>query len=247
LKIYGLQWDIFWEDKPANFSRVQKLLAENPPAPGSMIVLPEMFSTGFSHDQNATNEPDHGPTRGFLTEIAQKYDVCALGGRVCESKNEALAIGPAMETLVRYAKIKPFRPGGEIYSPGIETVVCKWDSAKICPFICYDLRFPELFREAMRKDCPDVFVVIASWPKTRISHWLALLQTRAIENQAFVIGVNRTGTDPDFSYPGRSVVFDYSGECLADAGSVEGTFCVSLDLAGLREYRKKLPFLEDFV
>jgi omega-amidase len=246
LNIYGLQWNLVWEKPDKNRCQVQKFLEKEPPLPGSLLILPEMFSTGFSFDQKITNEPDDGPTRGFLSEIAREYNVCALGGRVCDSKNEALAVDPTGETLARYAKIKPFRPGGEVYSPGTETLVFEWGGAKICPFVCYDLRFPELFREALRKDRPEMFVIIASWPEARIQHWLALLRARAIENQAFVIGVNRTGTDPGFSYPGRSVVFDYSGECLVDAGSAEGVFHASLNLEELHGYRKKLPFLEDF-
>jgi omega-amidase len=245
LNIYGLQWDLIWEDKPANFSRAQQLLAETPPEPGSLLILPEMFSTGFSHNLELTEEADNGPSREFLARIAEKYNVCALGGRICGSKNEALALAPSGKTLARYAKIKPFRPGGEIYSPGTETAIFEWSGAKICPFVCYDLRFPELFRAEMKGNRPEVFIVIASWPETRISNWLALLKARAIENQAFVIGVNRTGADPTFAYPGHSVVFDYSGECLVDAGGISGSVVASLNLEALREYRKKLPFLED--
>ncbi len=245
MKIYGFQWDIVWEDPLANFTAVHNLLEIDPPAPGSLLVLPEMFSTGFSHDPRITNEPDDGLTREFLTEIARKYNVGVLGGRVCDNKNEALAVGPTGETLVRYAKLKPFRPGGETYAPGRETQSFMWGGAKICPLVCYDLRFPELFRDAMRKDRPDVFIVIASWPEVRISHWLALLKARSIENQAFVIGVNRIGSDPNFSYPGRSVAFNYSGECLVDAESQESAVSLSLSLDRLREYREQLPFLED--
>ncbi len=245
MKIYGFQWDIAWEDPSTNFTAVRNLLEIDPPTPGALLVLPEMFSTGFSHDLRITNEPDDGPTREFLTEIARKYTVGVLGGRVCDNKNEALAIGPTGETLARYAKIKPFRPGGETYAPGRETQSFTWGGAKICPFVCYDLRFPELFRDAMRKDRPDMFIVIASWPEIRISHWLALLKARAIENQAYVIGVNRIGSDPNFSYPGKSVVFNYSGECLVDAGNQKRAFRVSPCLVELHEYRKHLPFLED--
>ncbi|MGC4042746.1 MAG: nitrilase-related carbon-nitrogen hydrolase [Armatimonas sp.] len=152
---------------------------------------------------------------------------------------------PRALSLASIEKPRPFVPGGEIYTPGTEPAVFSWNGANVAPFVCYDLRFPELFREAARRWQPEILVVIASWPEARVSHWLALLQARAIENQAFVIGVNRTGTDPYFRYPGRSVVYEYSGACLADAGEGEGVTRATLDLSTLREYRARLPFLKD--
>lgn len=241
-----MQWDIVWEDPRANFSRVRALLAEEPPESGTLVVLPEMLSTGFSMNAEKTEEPEgNSPTRAFLTELAQQYGVTMLGGRVCEGKNEAIAVGSDGTVLCRYAKQRPFLPGGEVYVAGDEPQVFSFGEARVSPLICYDLRFPELFREAARRWKPEVFVVIASWPEARIAHWTALLKARAIENQAFVLGVNRTGSDPTFAYPGRSTVFDFSGECLADAGSEPGVTTAMLDLFALREYRSRLPFLED--
>jgi predicted amidohydrolase len=107
------------------------------------------------------------------------------------------------------------------------------------------LRFPELFRDAAEARRPEVFTVIASWPSKRIEHWIKLLQARAIENQAYVIGVNRIGTDPYYSYTGRSLIVDPSGTVLADAGETEGMIQAEVDLLSLRKYREGLPFLED--
>jgi predicted amidohydrolase len=115
----------------------------------------------------------------------------------------------------------------------------------VSPFVCYDLRFPELFRQVIAMQQPEVFVVIASWPEKRILHWVRLLQARAIENQAYVIGVNRVGNDPYYHYTGRSVIVDFNGEILADAGEAEGWISARLELSTLRKYREGLPFLKD--
>ncbi len=149
--------------------------------------------------------------------------------------------------LARYCKQRPFTPGGEAacYESGTSPAVFSWGDLRVAPFICYDLRFPELFREATRRWRPEVFVVIASWPDSRVAHWVTLLQARAIEGQAYVIGVNRTGKDPRFSYAGRSVVVDPMGEIVADGGSAESAVEAPLDVAALREYRARLPFLDD--
>ena len=111
--------------------------------------------------------------------------------------------------------------------------------------MCYDLRFPELFRRVAATKRSEVFVVIASWPEKRINHWETLLQARAIENQAYVVGVNRVGKDPYFNYCGHSLIVNPHGEILADAGENEGIVCCNLDLENLRKYRTRLPFLED--
>lgn len=245
MNLLALQWDVVWEDRPKNFEIVERLLEGARPAPGTLIVLPEMFATGFSMNHGITDEPDDGPTREFLASLARKYDCALLGGRVCDGKNEALAVSPEGNTLARYAKIKPFRPGGEDYTPGIEPAMFEWAGARVCPLVCYDLRFPELFREATRRWKPEVFIVIASWPVARIHHWMRLLQARAIENQAYALGVNRTGSDPGFTHTGRTLLADWDGEILADAKEVEGCLSATLDLDSLREYRKRLPFLGD--
>jgi predicted amidohydrolase len=115
----------------------------------------------------------------------------------------------------------------------------------VSPFICYDLRFPELFRTIAASQKPELFLVIANWPEKRILHWIRLLQARAIENQAYVVGVNRIGRDPYYTYTGRSLIIDFNGEIVKDAGEAEGFIEAELDLETLRKYRQGLPFLED--
>ncbi|HMO64132.1 MAG TPA: nitrilase-related carbon-nitrogen hydrolase [Verrucomicrobiota bacterium] len=246
-----VQHDLAWETPAANFSRVAALLAAAPPPPGALVVLPEMFATGFTMRAEALAEPEDGPTEAFLASLARRFGVTVLAGRPGRTpagcQNLAIALGPGGAVLARYAKLQPFTPGGEAaeYAPGRGPAVFPWAGLTVAPFICYDLRFPEHFREAARRWRPELFVVIASWPAARIAHWDALLAARAIENQAFVVGVNRTGADPQFAYPGHSRVLGPDGRMLAEAGEGEAVVSAALDVAALRGYRQKLPVLDD--
>jgi omega-amidase len=252
MTIIGLQFDIAWENKPANFSTVRRLLGEAGPEKESLVVLPEMFATGFSMNVDAVAESYGGETEQFLAGAAKDFGIYLIGGAPMRGKNgparnKALVFSPTGDLLAFYAKMRPFTPGGEKehYVAGEHPITFKWNELTVSPFVCYDLRFPELFREAAAAQRPELFTVIASWPDKRIHHWVALLQARAIENQAYVIGVNRIGKDPYYSYCGRSLIVDPQGTILADAGSVEGFISAQLDLPNLRKYREGLPFLAD--
>lgn len=252
MTVLGLQMDIAWEEKPANFATVRRMLASAPPARDALVVLPEMFATGFSMNVGLVAEPYQGETERFLSSLAREHGVflvagAAIRGKDGRARNKALVFSPAGELIGFYAKMRPFAPGGEAehYTAGERTVTFRWQDGAVAPFICYDLRFPELFREAAAAARPELFVVIASWPEKRVSHWVRLLQARAIENQAYVLGVNRVGQDPYYRYPGRSMLVDFNGDILADAGEKEGVVRAELDLAMLRKYREGLPFLKD--
>lgn len=252
MNVVALQFDIAWENKAANFKKVRQLLAQAAPEKNSLVVLPEMFATGFSMDADAIAEPSGGETEQFLANTAKEFGVClmagaAMRGRDGRARNKALVFSPAGELIAFYAKMRPFTPGGEAdhYVAGERPVVFGWNDCTISPFICYDLRFPEIFREAAAAHRPELFVVIASFPEKRIGHWLPLLQARAIENQAYVVGVNRVGSDPFYAYGGRSLIIDPHGEILADAGERENCIHAQLDLITLRKYREGLPFLDD--
>jgi omega-amidase len=252
LNIVGLQFDIAWENKPANFSTVRRLLTQASPQRDSLVVLPEMFATGFSMNVDAVAESYGGETEQFLSSTAKQYGIYLVAGapmraRDGRARNKALVFSPSGELFAFYAKMRPFTPGGEKdhYVAGDHSVTFQWNQINVSPFVCYDLRFPELFREAAAAHRPESFVVIASWPDKRIHHWVALLQARAIENQAYVIGVNRIGNDPYYNYSGRSLIVDPLGTILADAGTAEGFISAQLDLPNLRKYREGLPFLDD--
>ena len=143
-------------------------------------------------------------------------------------------------------KLQPFTPGGESdnYQADQEVVIFPWQGFAVAPFICYDLRFPEHFRVATRRGA-QLLAVISSWPSARIQHWVTLLQARAIENQAYVAGVNRCGADPHYAYSGRTLIVGPRGDILADAGDGEKVISADIDLAGLLAYRNEFPFLRD--
>jgi predicted amidohydrolase len=250
MKLFGVQTDIVWEDRAANHARVRELLDGAEIRPGSLVALPEMFASGFSMNVAAIAESEARETAAFLAELARERGITVAGGlvSVCEGargRNEAAVYAPEGREIARYHKMQPFAFGEQQhYAAGGEIALFEWQGFTVAPFICYDLRFPELFRRAARRGA-ELFVVIANWPEARIGHWVTLLQARAIENQAYVLGVNRTGRDPQLNHTGRSLVVDFGGSVLADAGETECVFGAEVDRNALLAYRQKLPFLKD--
>jgi len=249
--VYAVQLDIVWEDKATNFRKVEALVTGAAPAAGSLLVLPEMFACGFSMNLAVTRQGEDREDEAFLADLARKHGVFVAGGVVSQGtaekgRNEAVIFSPEGKLLARYAKIHPFSLGGEAqgHERGREIVTCEWGGFVVAPFVCYDLRFPEIFRAAARKGA-DLFVVMALWPVKRQQHWLTLLQARAIENQAYVIGVNRVGTEPGFVYAGRSVVVDPHGMIIADASERECVLAASIELDVVTSWRRDFPALRD--
>src|SRR5919108_2129964 len=237
MNIIAIQLDIVWENKSANFAQVRRLLDKAALEHNSLVVLPEMFASGFSMDPDRIAELYEGETEQFLASTAKEFGVCivagaAMRGRDGAARNKALVYSPSGELLAFYAKMRPFTPGGESehYAAGERPVCFRWGDWAVAPFICYDLRFPEIFREAVAAHRPQLFTVIANWPQPRIHHWVRLLQARAIENQAYVVGVNRVGRDPLHVYTGRSLIVDFHGEIMADAGDRQGWIGSRLEL-----------------
>ncbi len=249
--LIGVQFDIAWEDKPANGNAVKRLLSEADVAPSSLIVLPEMFATGFTMDVASVGEACDGLAHALAAELAVKYRsfvvagiaTLAPGGR---GRNEAVVYGADGREVARYCKLHPFSYAGETahYDPGEDLVLFEWGGFTVAPLICYDLRFPETFVEATRRGA-DLFVVIASWPAQRRRHWSTLLAARAIENQAYVVGVNRCGSDPNCAYAGDSVILDPAGVALASAAGAECVLTAAPDRPSLQEYRRLFPVLQD--
>ena len=251
MKVYCCQLDIAWENKPENFKKVRSLLAAARPDPGSLVVLPEMFSTGFSMNVAAISEQAAPGAEQFIRDLAKEFAVTIVAGIVNQTPegkglNEALVISPEGKELTRYTKIHPFTFGKELehYNRGKAIHSFEWNTLKVAPFICYDLRFPEIFRSAVRQGA-EMYVVIANWPNKREQHWVTLLQARAIENLAYVIGVNRAGADPKLVYPGRSLIIDPHGNILADAGPAEKIISAEINPDVVRCWRQDFPALKD--
>lgn len=250
MQIVAAQLDSVWEDKPASHQRVLELLDSADIAADSLIVLPEMFDTGFSMNVEATVQGDDRESESFLKSVASRYKAAVLAGVVTPSSNgaanEAVAFAPDGTELVRYRKMQPFTPAGEDthYGFGESHRIFEWQGVRIAPFVCYDLRFPEIFRPAAL-DGAELIVTIACWPEKRSEHWVRLLQARAIENQAYTVGVNRCGTDPKFSYDGRSCAWDPMGQLVFEATRDQQVFHCEVDAGAVRKWRAEFPALRD--
>jgi omega-amidase len=251
MNLYCCQFDISWEAKQANFERVRKLLDCNAPAAGSLVVLPEMAFTGFSLNVPLVAKDEPERTEAFLTEVAKRFGVYLVAGLVTQAQNgrgenKAVFVMPSGHIGGGYQKMHLFSPGGEhlYFKRGAAVKKFSWQGGCVVPLICYDLRFPELFRAALPLGA-ELYVVIANWPSIRDEHWITLLRARAIENQAFVAGVNRCGQDAQYNYSGRSLIIAPDGQILAEAGNAEEVIWADIDWEFVREYRTKFSVLKD--
>ena len=251
MKVAGLQLDIAWEDRAANLATTRRLVDGAGIAPGSLLVLPEMGLTGFSMNVARVADTDARESETALRTLARDTGSWVAGGLVTRAPdgrglNEALIAAPDGSVAGRYAKMHPFTHTGEEkhYAPGPGPLVLPCGPFQLAPFVCYDLRFPEIFRTAARRGA-TLFVVIACWLETRHAHWRPLLQARAIENQVWVVGVNRCGRDPKYNYPGGSVVFAPDGRAVAELGATEGVLQADLDPAAVPAARDPFPVLKD--
>jgi omega-amidase len=248
VKVALLQLDIVWENVEASHARAARLLEQAALQGARLAVLPEMFSTGFSMRPERVAQAREGPSEMFLRERAGSLGLWIIGsipefhdGR---ARNVALVVSPSRE-VTRYAKIHPFSFAGEDrqYEGGDGIVTVPIEDVRVTPFICYDLRFPEPFRLAA--DRTDLYTVVSNWPERRQAHLRVLLQARAIENLAFVIGVNRTGEGDGVRYVGQSVAFSPWGEVLAEAGAEEAVLLCEIDPRVVVEARERFPALKD--
>lgn len=255
MRAHLVQPDTAWEDKRENHRRVAALLANAAVAAGDLIVLPEMFDTGFSFNIEKTHDAD-AFTLNFLIDLAKRHRATIQGARTIigpdkRGRNRATIVGPDGTVLAEYDKVHPFSYGreSEFFSGGDRVVTYTWThspghSATICPAICYDLRFPELFRRGLRAGA-ELFAIGANWPAPRAPHRRALLIARAIENQAFVLGVNRAGNDPASAYAGGTMAVGPKGDVLAEMDDQQGVLSLDLDLSDLRRWRDTFPAWRD--
>jgi omega-amidase len=250
VKVAGIQHDIVWEDRDANFAHLAPLIADAAAGGARLVVLTEMFSTGFSMAVDLVAELPDGPSSTFLAEQARAHDVWVCGSlperpRAGERPFNQLVLAAPDGAMHRYAKIHPFGYGAEPehYAAGDAFLTVAIDGVRCSFFVCYDLRFADEFWPlAPDTDC---YVVPASWPRQRAAHWKALLPARAIENQAYVVGVNRVGTGDGLTYVGDSVILDPLGEPLVAAGDGECVITGDVDADRVRKVREKYPFLRD--
>jgi predicted amidohydrolase len=249
MKIAAIQHDIAWEDAETTRKHVTPLIEQAAAAGARLIVLTEMFATGFTMLPERIAEAEGGPSEQFLLAQARAHDtylVASIAQRGGDGKyrNNAIVAAPDGEVR-RYAKIHPFSYAGEHehYTAGTEHLTLVIDGLRVSVFVCYDLRFADEFW-ALAHDT-DLYVVPANWPEPRREHWRALLRARAIENQAYVVGVNRVGSVKDLPHVGDSAIIDPLGRTLVEASRVESVLLADIDAAVVRETRASFPFLMD--
>ena len=243
LKLALIQTELAWQDPAANRAHFETLLEQARGA--DLIVLPEMFSTGFSMDSAALAEPENGPTSIWLSKQAKRLDAVVTGSLIVQAadssyRNRLLWARPD-GTLAHYDKRHLFRMAGEHkhYAAGTEQVLLELNGWQIRPLICYDLRFPLWSRDP---HTTDLLLYTANWPAARRLHWNRLLPARAIENLCYVAAVNRIGEDgKGYPYSGDSQVLDFQGEALLAAGDADGVFRMTLRSSDLAAYRERFP------
>jgi len=243
-----IQADLAWENIEKNlnlFSEKIDLIDKDV----DLIVLPEMFSTGFSMNAENLAEPPQGPAFKWMQEIARKRNVAVTGSVIVKENNNfynRLYFVFPDTTFKTYDKRHTFTLAREdqTYTAGNERLIVEYKGWKICPLICYDLRFPVWARNTVDY---DLLIYVANWPETRIHAWDILLQARAIENMSYCIGVNRTGSDGNkYRYNGHSAIYDCLGKPLfKNNREAEFTQVLSLEKSHVSETREKLKFLQD--
>lgn len=247
-----IQLDIAWEDKHTNHSRVRDLVRDAEPDPGDLIVLPELFDVGFTLNTKAAIDHD-GETLAFLQAIADETRCVVHGARAMPGPSGTHALNCATVCIpdqqppaCEYRKIHPFSYGreSESYEGGDTLSSYAWGDLRVCPAVCYDLRFPELFRLGVKSGA-HAFVLGANWPSHRQSHWRTLNIARAIENLSFVLAVNRCGNDPHLPYAGGTIAIDPKGTILGELGDREGVLRVEIDPSVLHDWRSTFPALQD--
>lgn len=247
MKIALVQTPLFWEDPPKNRAFLQEKI-DAISQYVDLIVLPEMFTSGFTMNPSEVAETMQGETVSWMKAVAGAKN-CAITGSLviregANHYNRLVFVFPTGEVQT-YDKRHRFTLAGEDrhYSAGSSKLIVEYKGFRICPLICYDLRFPVFSRNT---EGYDLLVYVANWPKPRTTAWDILLRARAVENMAYVIGVNRVGSDANnHAYVGHSQAVDQLGNYLVEPSENEGVFIVGLDKEALVETRKKLAFLDD--
>jgi predicted amidohydrolase len=248
MRVAAIQHDICWEDGPATRARLVPLIAQAAAAQARLVVLSEMFATGFSMRPEQSGEVAGGPSEEFLIEQARQHGLWIIGSIAQRLPhgcvNAAVLAGPNGE-LHRYHKIHPFSYGGEAehYQAGTDFLTVDVEGVRVSVFICYDLRFADEFWQ--RAHDTDLYIVPANWPEPRREHWQTLLRARAIENLAYVIGCNRVGAGGGISYVGDSAIIDPRGRVLSEASRIETIIVADIDPDEVARVRDRFGFLVD--
>jgi len=242
MRITTIQYDIVWEDKVTN---LKNLTSKINTIQSDVIVLPEMFTTGFTMTPKPLAESMTGKTIQWMKEIALTKDLAICGSIIIREEdkyfNRFIWVNPD-GTIYHYDKRHLFLNEDVSYTPGDKKLIIEYGGWKICPLICYDLRFPVWSRNS---EDYDILIYVANWPDKRKLAWRSLLIARAIENQCYVIGVNRVGEGGRLFYSGGTSVINALGEVQYTNSHIEEVWTETLSKYDLDKIRTQLPFLED--
>ena len=251
MRITSIQTDIYWENIDGNLNQLTKIFKTLPSS--DLVILPEMFTTGFTMNAHRVAEKKEDKTLSWMKKMSNNYGVMIIGSIPVMEKehyyNRLFVVNN--DQIEYYDKRHLFSMANEdqTYSSGNSSIVIDYKGWKIMPLICYDLRFPVWSRNHFKdKNYKyDILIYIANWPARRSSAWVDLLKARAIENSCYTFGVNRVGTDGNHvHYDGRSRTFDFSGNRIdqfeSDKAMIDQTIC---EKNKLNEFRKKFPVLQD--
>jgi len=248
LHVVGIQTDLFWENPTKNIAAFEEKI-NSLPKNTDLVVLPEMFTTGFTMNPKNIAEKIDGNTISWLQEIAVKKQLAITGSIVIQKKNKyynQLVFVHPTGKVETYTKRHSFTLAGEdkVYTSGSEKLIVTYKGWKICPLICYDLRFPVWTRNTENY---DLLLFMANWPVKRIKAWDTLLKARSIENMCYTIGVNRTGLDANnYNYSGNSLITDYLGEEISNLPKNKvGIVSATISKKRQDTLREKLGFLND--
>lgn len=243
------EYDTGWHDPAGSLDRAEQIVRQSVARGAELVVLPEMCTTGFTMEPAELAEPLDGPSARRLRDIARSAGASIIAGIATRSDdasyNSAMAIDAEGNIAAEYRKQRLFSYAGEgaAYASGVGSCVLQIHGVRLGVFICFDLRFPELFR-AVARDV-DALVVIANWPAARRAHWDALLRARAIENQCYVVAVNRTGNGGNLQYDGGSTVIDPWGNTVARSIGAENPAICTIDAEVVERTRAEYPFLRE--
>lgn len=250
MKVALFQYDIAWEDSSANLQKVERELSKGSAQGAELLILPEMFNTGFSMTPQTIAESNDGPAMQTIQRLSKEYNIAICGSFAAQQEgryyNRGFFATPDGALYFRDKK-HLFSIGKEMenYSPGESNATIHYNGWNIRLLICYDLRFPVWARNCENEY--DLLIYVANWPTARISSWDTLLPARAVENEAYVCGCNRIGEDNmGFAHVGHSAVYDYKGgNILAFNPDEEGIKLVELNKEGLDRFRSKFPAFKD--
>ena len=247
LTVTIVQGELHWHDAAANRSMFDDMLAKLTDKT-DLIILPEMFTTGFTMDAPGQAEPMDGPSVQWMLNMSERSNAAVCGSLIINAGGEyfnRFVCVVSGEIIASYDKRHLFRLADEDqhYSPGVDLVTFELNGWRICPMVCYDLRFPVWSRNTDRY---DLLLYVANWPSRRHFAWETLLRARAIENLSYVAGVNRTGTDGnDLPYEGGSSIIDFLGADLAAMGNSVGTASATMNMDELQAFRERFAFHKD--